>query len=104
MENHIFYTEIRNQLVAELFNSPADLLRIKRITTLENTEVSHFSICSEAARVYYAVQDLSGVKNVNQTKALSYYAKQVFEQFIRQKALSNIDIIFIASDTIKRFS
>ena len=104
MTNHIFYSEIRNQIVSELMDRPGDLLKIKRIMNLENKEQSHFSICSEAARVFYSVQDLSGIKIINQSKALSYYSKKVFKKFIEKKKLTSIDIISIASETIQKFS
>jgi len=104
MENHIFYTEIRNQIVSELLNSPGDLLKIKHIMHLENGGQSHFSICSEAARVFYSVQDLSGIRIINQSKALSYYSKRIFKELIQNKKLSGIEIITIASETIQQFS
>ncbi|WP_442267633.1 hypothetical protein ACSIGC_08170 [Tenacibaculum sp. ZS6-P6] len=104
MENHIFYSEIRNQIVSELLSSPGDLLKIKHIVHLEDNEQSHFSICSEAARVFYAVQDLSGVKIMNQSQALSHYSKRIFKCLIKKKKLAGIDMVTIASQTIQQFS
>ena len=104
MENHIFYSEIRNQIVSELLNSPGDLLKIKYIMNTQNGGQSHFSICSEAARVFYSIQDLSGIRMVNQSKALSCYSKKIFKQLIQNKKLTGIEIITIASETIQQFS
>ena len=104
MENHIFYSEIRNQVISELLNSPGDLLKIKYIMNAQNSGQSHFSICSEAARVFYSIQDLSGIKIINQSKALSYYSKRIFKELIQNKRLTGIEIITIASETIQQFS
>ena len=100
MTHHIFYGEIRNQITSELLKNP-DLLFD---TELEKEETTMFTLCSEAARVFYTILDLSGhCLSTNITEAIRYYSSAILNQLHDGKKLNTIDLIVIASEVIQKF-
>ena len=104
MNHHIFYGEIRNQIVSELFKNPDYLFEIDRKIEFENEEETIFTLCCEAAQIFYTIQDLSGhCHSTDVTKAIKHYSSAILNQLVKDKKLTAIDLIVMASETIKEF-
>ena len=100
MTHHIFYGEIRNQIASELLKNPDLLFDIE----FEREEATMFTLCSEAAQIFYAILDLSGYcLSISTTEAIKHYSSVILNQLFNGKKLNTINLIVIASKAIQKF-
>lgn len=100
MTHHIFYGEIRNQIASELLKNPDLLFDIE----LKKEETTIFTLCSEAARIFHAILDLSGhCLSTNITEVIRNYSSVILNQLVDGKKLTTIDLVVTASETIQKF-
>lgn len=104
MSHHIFYNNIRNRIVSELFKNPEYLFEIDEKVQFGDNGETIFTFCSEAARMFYTILNLSELyKSPNITSALDRYSLIIFNQLTKGEKIPNIDLILTAAETINQF-
>ncbi len=104
MSHHIFYNNIRNHIASELFKNPEYLFEIEDKIEFSKDGETIFTFCSEAARMFYTVLNLSELyKSPNITSALDRYTLIIFNQLTKGEKIPNIDLILTAAETLRQF-
>ena len=104
MSKHIYYAEIRNKVATEMLHNPEVLAAIENNDAFVCKEECVYILCSEASRIFSAIQDLSGTENISQAScAIHSYANALIEQLLRGEKPVLIDLIVMASQTLQQF-
>ncbi|MEQ8470025.1 MAG: hypothetical protein RIC35_02515 [Marinoscillum sp.] len=98
--NTLYFGEIVAKLSAHIHGNPD---KVKRITaTLDQfSQDSIWTICSDAARVFDKIEDLSGEHFINWHQALEIYADYILNHLLSNRQLNIVDMISLASKSIQ---
>ncbi|OIQ19311.1 MAG: hypothetical protein BM557_06295 [Flavobacterium sp. MedPE-SWcel] len=104
MHKPIYYAEIRNKIVTEMLNNAELLALLEKDTALVCKEENMYTLCSEAARIFETIQQLSKTDNlIPVSRAVSVYTDTLLQQLLRGEKPLLIDLIVMASQTIQQF-
>lgn len=104
MPKHSYYAEIRNKIATEILSNPEILEVIETSDALECNQENIYIMCSEAARIFESIQQLSKTDNlIPVSRAVSVYTDTLLQQLLRGEKPLLIDLIVMASQTIQQF-
>ncbi|RBW59549.1 hypothetical protein DS884_07385 [Tenacibaculum sp. E3R01] len=103
MNQHIYYAQIRNQIVLELLTNSKNPFDVDEKVIFENKEETIFTICSEASRIFNVVKKLSNLPHtLDLTQIVNQYTHQIFRELSVGKNLTSIDLIVMAASIIQQ--
>ncbi len=107
MNQHLFYSAIRNQMASELLKHPNYIDEFDHTLNKEHEGETIFTFCNEAARIFYAIGDLSGqccsCLQSNSVEVINEYTSAILEKLINDEKPLIIDLIVLAGETIRQF-
>lgn len=103
MTNSLYYGEIVAKISCHLYQNPEHKAQISQVINTENdTDNTIWTLCADAAKVFDAIEDLSGEHFIDWNDALDHYADQVLEHLLDGRAPNIIDLISIASASVQQ--
>jgi hypothetical protein len=104
MKDHVFYGEIVTKIISDLFESPDKISEINQNIVFDNDNDNIYTVCSEAARIFDVIVNLSQPCSINIYKAIDNYTSKLLQQLCHDKKPMVIDLIVMAAETIQRLS
>ncbi len=103
MSNSLYYGELSAKIALGLGQSPDQIAQINNaINNEENIRgTAIYRICADAARVFDAIEDLSGELFVDWHKAVDLYADELLDHLTKGEIPHIIDLVSMASASIQ---
>lgn len=103
MSNRLYYGEIATRLSTNLYHNQDCLSEMDGEISYSHDDEHLFSICSDAARAFTAMEELARDPSIPWDDALDDYTNDVLEHLQTNDNIDILDMVSMASKSVRSF-